>query len=145
MAYTAILTRVEFLGNKRFMNILVAILAIDPYLPEAPFLLFSVAIDTWYSLMRTIQYENSFVVLFNCKGKHCKSFYIMTLSTIGSGSILSKLPVMIIVVTIQTTIMLYRIGKLCRFMAFIAVDSKMLILKPECGLTMVEATRLLYV
>ena len=83
-----------------------AILAVDPYRPEAPLLLFSVAINAWDCLVRAIKREHSLVMLLKCIGKHSKALHIMTVRAIRGDAVLCKLPVMIIVVAICAPVML---------------------------------------
>ena len=144
MTDLAILARVKFLSNKRLVYIFMTILTVNPYRPEAPFLLFPVAINAWDCLMRAIKREHCLVMLLKCIGKHGKALHIMTVRAIRGNTILCKLPVMIIVMAICASVMLYRIS-VFRLVTFIAIYGKMLILKLECSFTMVEATRLLYV
>jgi hypothetical protein len=79
MACETIRIRVIFCVNNILMDILMAILAVDPNFPEAPFFLLFMTFIAWNCQVRPFQLECTFIVLLHCIGKKLESIYIVTL------------------------------------------------------------------
>jgi hypothetical protein len=61
------------------MDILMAILAVDPDFPEAPLFLFFMTFITWNCQVCPFQRECTFIVLFHCIGKKLETINTVTL------------------------------------------------------------------
>ena len=101
----AIFTRclgIVFLVNKRFMDILMAITAVLPYISEIPFCLLLMACNTRSCHMSTFQPERTLVMLFNGIWRFGKTINRMTCGTIGGYPLFRELVVMVIRVAVCT-------------------------------------------
>ncbi len=61
------------------MDILMAILAVDPDFPETPLFLLFMTFITWNCQVRPFKRKCTFIVLLHCIGKKLESIYIVTL------------------------------------------------------------------
>jgi hypothetical protein len=99
--YTARL-RVIFGIEHRLMDVLMAIVACDSYLPEAPSFTPLMTAETGCSQVCSSQFKGTLVMHFNGIGGLFKSLEGMTLRTIRDPLLCHKLFVMVIEVAIHT-------------------------------------------
>jgi hypothetical protein len=119
MARLTVSSGIIFQLNNPLVYIIVAIPAIYPYAPETPFFLFPVAFRTGGCLVRPVQRKTSQVMLFNIVRECIKSVDGMALNAIGRYSVLFKLSLVVVGMTVGAAIMCQGIGELC-FMTGIA-------------------------
>gem|GEM_PF-4152762 len=125
------------------MYILVAVTARKPYFPEAPFFLLFVTFKTGCGLVCAPEWKGTPAVLVRAECGLCKSSHLVTMRTIRRNPVFCKLIVVIISVTIYTTIMFQRIGKIYLVAGF-AVYILVFPLQPESCFVMIEFFNSLY-
>jgi hypothetical protein len=94
--------RIIFVIEDRLMNVFVAIVAGDTYLPEAPSVILLMATETGCRQVCTSQFKGTLVMHFKGKSGLLKSLEGMTFRTIGDSLLCHELLFMIIRVTINT-------------------------------------------
>lgn len=133
MAALAGISGVILFTYARGVDVLVAIVACNPDIPEVPFILFFVACKAWSGQMSPFQLEFSGVVLLDGKAERGKSNGGMACTAVLSLSLFCELPLVVILVAVQTTVMKDRIGKII-LMAGAAKDCLVFVFQGKTGL-----------
>ena len=115
------------------VDVLVAIVACDPDIPEVPFILFLVAGKAWSGEMSSFQLEFTGVVLLDGKAERGKSDGGMACTAVLNLSLLCELPFVVILVAVQTTVVEERFGKIV-LMARAAKDCPVFVFQGKTGL-----------
>jgi hypothetical protein len=107
--------RIIFGIEDRLMDILMAIVTLDPYIPEAPLIILFMTCETGRCQVRARQFKGSFIMHFNGKPGLLKSMDGMTFRTIGCPLLSRELLFVIINVAIRTPAV-FKVGCISCFM-----------------------------